>query len=145
MTISCLLEFTQQVNKAYSCHCEPLCQKFRISRTSFDILLFLANNPDLYTAKDISVYRNIKPNVVSIHVDQLVKDGCLSREAIPEDRRKVRLRCTPTAGPIIKAGQQMQKNFHEHLVAGLSPEEMDTFKHCFRVITENAEKLPSYQ
>ena len=145
MTISCLLEFTQQVNSAYSCHCEPLCQKFGISRTSFDILLFLANNPELYTAKDISVYRNIKPNVVSIHVDQLVNDGYLARASVPEDRRKVRLQCTAKADSIIKEGQQMQRSFHEHLVAGLSQEEMDTFKHCFQVITKNAENLPDYE
>ena len=139
MTVSCLLEFTQQVNTAYSAHCEPLCQKFQISRTSFDILLFLANNPELYTAKDVSVYRNIKPNVVSVHVDQLVNDGYLLRTPIPEDRRKIRLRCTPKAGPVISAGQQMQKDFHEHLISGLSTQELDTFKRCFQVITRNAE------
>ena len=142
MKLSCLLEFTRQINTAYSAYCEGLCQKFRISRTSFDILLFLANNPQFYTAKDVSSYRKIKPNVVSVHVDQLVSAGYLIRTAIPEDRRKIRLQCTELAAPLIREGQKMQRQFHEHLIAGISPEELHIFKHCFQVITENAAELP---
>ena len=142
MTVSSLLEFTQQVNKAYSSLCEPLCQSFGISRTSFDILLFLANNPTLYTAKDISIFKNIKPNVVSIHVDQMVHDGYLIRESVPEDRRKIRLRYTEKAHAIIRQGQQMQKDFYQCLIRGLTPQELTAFKHCFDVIIQNAETLP---
>ena len=140
MTITCLLEFSQQVTKAYDAHCEPLCRDFQISRTSFDILMFLANNPRFYTARDISIYRNIRPNVVSLHVDQLVREGYLLRREIPEDRRKVRLCCTEQAAPLIRAGLKMQKAFHERLVADLSEEELSSFKRCFQIITRNSEK-----
>ena len=142
MSISCLLEFTQQVNRAYSACCEPVCQKFRISRTSFDILLFLANNPEFYTAKDVARYRNLKPNVVSCHVDQMVGSGYLTRTAVPEDRRQIRLQYTRKALPLIEEGQRMQKDFHERLVCGLRQEELDAFQRCFRIITENAARLP---
>lgn len=138
MNISSVLEFTQQVNRAYSACCEPVCQKFRISRTSFDILLFLANNPELYTARDVVRYRSLKPNVVSCHVEQLVSDGYLTRNPVPEDRRRIRLQYTDKALPLIQAGQSMQRAFHAHLIRGLKREELDTFQHCFRIITENA-------
>lgn len=142
MKICWLPEFIQRITKAYSTSCKPICEKFDISRISFDILLFLANNPQFYTAKDVSRYRNLKPNVVSVHVEQLVKDGYLLRESVAEDRRKVRLRYTPKAEAVILQGQQMQKAFHRHLLEGLSREDIEIFRSCFEKMMENAGNLP---
>ena len=139
MTISCLLEFTKKVSRAYSARSQPVAQQFGITNTAFDILMFLANNPEYYTARDISTYRNMKPNVVSIHVDRLVKEGYLRRESIPEDRRKIRLICTSKAQPVIAQGQTMQRAFFQHLTAGLSTWDLETFNHCFRVMGANAD------
>ena len=91
----------------------------------------------------MSKYRNLKSNVVSVHVDQLVNDGYLLREPVAEDRRKVKLICTSNAEPIIQKGQQMQKRLYMQLTCGISGEEMDAFRQCFKSIMENAENLPN--
>ena len=39
--------------------------------------LFLANNPDYKTARDIVEVRHIKANLVSMNVDKLVQEGYL--------------------------------------------------------------------
>ena len=48
-----------------------------LGKVAFDILLFLANNPEYKTASDIVEYRGIKANLVSVNVDKLVHDRYL--------------------------------------------------------------------
>lgn len=74
--------------------CQPVCRECGIAQTALDILMFLANNPEYYTARDICRVRGIKANLVSFHVEKLVQEGYLEREAIPGDRRQVRLLLT---------------------------------------------------
>ncbi len=143
MTISTLLAFTNKVEGAYEAMCQSVLSEFALSKTSFDILMFLSNNPDRYTAKEISTTKNIKANVVSLHVDRLVNDGYLERQSVEGDRRKVRLICTEKARPIIEKGLVIQRRFFFSLMEGLSLEDLEVFRHCFRVIAENADLLRS--
>ena len=54
-----------------------------------DILLFLHNNPGYDTARDICTYRQLKPALVSLYIENLVQLGFLAREGVPEDRRRM--------------------------------------------------------
>ena len=47
----------------------------KLPQTAFDILMFLYNNPEYKTARDIVEIRNIKANLVSVNVEKLVQDG----------------------------------------------------------------------
>ena len=69
-------------------------RELKLPQTAFDILMFLANNPDYKTASDIVEVRKIKANLVSVNVEKLVRDGYLERKAVEGDRRKVELICT---------------------------------------------------
>ena len=63
------IEFTMKLSAAYSAVCRPLCHELNLPQTAFDILMFLANNPEYTTARDIVEVRKIKANLVSINVD----------------------------------------------------------------------------
>ena len=71
------IEFTMKLSAAYSAVCRPLCHELNLPQTAFDILMFLANNPEYTTARDIVEVRKIKANLVSINVDKLVGEGYL--------------------------------------------------------------------
>ena len=43
------IEISFKTAQAYSSMCKPLCQELRLPQTAFDILMFLANNPDCTT------------------------------------------------------------------------------------------------
>ena len=73
------IEFTMKLSAAYSAVCRPLCHELNLPQTAFDILMFLANNPEYTTARDIVEVRKIKANLVSINVDKLVGEGYLLR------------------------------------------------------------------
>ena len=62
--------------------CVPILHEFDIPQVSFDILMFLKNNPELCTAQQISEFRHIKKNLISVHVDKLVTAGYLDRKSV---------------------------------------------------------------
>ena len=109
------LEFSRKMIQAYNEIFKPLCHKVKLSQTAVDILLFLANNPEFKTARDIVEVRKIKANLVSINVDKLVKEGYLERREVTGDRRKTELVCTSQADFIIEKGRLVQKTFKDTL------------------------------
>lgn len=109
------IEFPNKMAHAYSVMCKPLCQEIKLPQTAFDILMFLSNNPQYKTARDIVEVRKIKANLVSINVDKLVKEGYLERREVAGDRRKTELVCTSQADSIIEKGRIVQKDFKDTL------------------------------
>ena len=54
------IEFSRKLSLAYESICKPLCHELKLPQTAFDILMFLANNPDFRTARDIVEIRKLK-------------------------------------------------------------------------------------
>lgn len=141
MNVTSVLSLSVKIDSAYTALCRKALKEFKISQTSFDILMFLRNNPEQYTARDISRLKNIKPNVVSLHVDELVNDGYIERQDVEGDRRKVKLVYTEKAVPIIERGHEIQKEFLKSLLDGLTEKDLEGFMHCFNVISENTDMI----
>ena len=135
------MEFSRKLALAYTAVCKPLCQTLKLPQTAFDILLFLANNPAYQTAADIVEIRKIKANLVSVNVDKLVRDGYLTREAVPGDRRKTRLLCTEKAQPIILQGRQLQTAFLQRLFAHTDQQMQDAFLKTISIMDKNLNEL----
>ena len=135
------MEFSRKLALAYTAVCKPLCQTLKLPQTAFDILLFLANNPAYQTAADIVEIRKIKANLVSVNVDKLVRDGYLTREAVPGDRRKTRLLCTEKAQPIILQGRQLQSAFLQRLFAHTDQQMQDAFLKTISIMDKNINEL----
>ena len=135
------MEFSRKLALAYTAVCKPLCQTLKLPQTAFDILLFLSNNPAYQTAADIVEVRKIKANLVSVNVDKLVRDGYLTREAVPGDRRKTRLLCTEKAQPIILQGRQLQSAFLQRLFAHTDQQMQDAFLKTISIMDKNLNEL----
>ena len=135
------MEFSRKLALAYTAVCKPLCQTLKLPQTAFDILLFLANNPAYQTAADIVEVRKIKANLVSVNVDKLVRDGYLTREAVPGDRRKTRLLCTEKAQPIILQGRQLPSAFLQRLFAHTDQQMKDVFLKTISIMDKNLNEL----
>ena len=131
------LEFSQKLYQAYQLTCHPLCQAYHLPQTALDILLFLANNPEDHTARDIVEVRKLKANLVSVNIARLVEDGYLTRSPIPGDRRKVNLSLTEQAMPVAAQGQALQQSFFAALFQGVSPEDQATFHHVLDAMAQN--------
>ena len=135
------MEFSRKLALAYTAVCKPLCQTLKLPQTAFDILLFLSNNPAYQTAEDIVEVRKIKANLVSVNVDKLVRDGYLTREPMPGDRRKTRLLCTEKAQPVIMQGRQLQSAFLQRLFAHTDQQMQDAFLKTISIMYKNLNEL----
>ena len=135
------LETAKKFSLAYRQVCKPLCRELGLPQTAFDILMFLGNNPAYKTARDIVEIRCIKANLVSVHVDRLVREGYLERRQVPGDRRKTELLCTDKAQPVIAKGRLLQENFFEKLYGGMSQEERDAFSAALRRLGEKMDAI----
>lgn len=135
------IEFAEKFSKAYSKTCKPLCNELNIPQTAFDILLFLANNPEYKTARDIVEIRKIKANLVSVNVDKLVNEGYLERKSVEGDRRKVHLICTERSKEIIQKGQKLQQSFIEKLFEGMDENTRKALQKGMEYMEANIDKM----
>ena len=135
------MEFAIKTAQAYNAVCKPLCQELKLPQTAFDILMFLANNPDYKTASEIVEIRRLKANLVSVNVEKLVQEGYLTRCAVAGDRRKTELLCTEKAAPILARGRQPQKDFSESLFAGMDEARREAFAAALAEIESNLDAI----
>ena len=119
-----LFSHANKMTQAYHIMLTPLCKEAGLPPLALDILLFLANNPEHNTAKDICRMRGHKSGIVSVHVERLVNDGLLERREMPGDRRQTRLICTEQAQALIERGRQVQWQFGRRLLEGIPEEDL---------------------
>ena len=135
------IEFAIKTSQAYNAVCKPLCQELGMPQTALDILLFLANNPDYKTARDIVEVRHIKANLVSMYVDKLVQEGYLERYAVAGDRRKTKLLCTGKADPVIRRGRAVQNAFFKRLLNNVDAADQAVFFRTMELIGKNMDEI----
>ena len=141
MRISDYLAMTKDTMSAYNRMCEPVLLKYDSPQVSFDILMFLENNPEFCTAQEISEVRGIKKNLVSVHVEKLVRASLLRRGTVSGDRRKISLAVTEKARPIIEAGLAAQQKFYERLTVGISEEDWAVYKRMNEHLAKNVREI----
>lgn len=127
--------------EAYHATLQPICKETGLPPMAIDILMFVANNPERATAKDICALRGFKSGIVSVHIERLVSEGLIKRCEVPGDRRKTLLACTESAAGIIEKGRALQKCFADNLLTGLSESEIETFHNCLHAIGKNIDAI----
>ena len=126
MTAIKMIAVGKKLANIYSELSQPLCKKYGINQSCFDVLMFCANNPENNTARDICAVRGIKSGIASVAVETLIQKGYLIR-TVP----------TEFAQNIISDGRVMQERFISTLKSGISPEEEEIFERVNEKILEN--------
>ena len=80
------LHFAASLHRLYNLTLRDFGRANGLSQTEMDVLLFLHNNPGYDTARDICTYRQLKPALVSLYIENLVQLGFLAREGVPVRR-----------------------------------------------------------
>lgn len=131
----------QNILGAYEDFCKAFCKEHELAQTAFDILMFLENNPEYSTAKDIIKHTGLRANLVSLYVMQLWKRGYLEREPVKGNRRCIRLTCTERAKSITTEGLKLQGEFIERLFDGVDPDEIAAFRSVSGQCARNLEAI----
>lgn len=135
------VDFLKKLGNTYDEECKPICQKYSITKTGFDILMFLANNPEYKTASDIVDVRMIKANLVSVNVDKLVKEGYIERRSVIGDRRKTELYITDQADLLVKEGKLFQKELLQKLMMHTTKEQREVFGQVMEIMNQNLNEM----
>jgi len=117
------LEFLSTQKELYQRCILRVCHEFSLTSTELSILLFLANNPQYNTAKQIVEKRHLAKSHVSISLRSLEERGFLKREYRNGDHRTVYIVLLPASAEAIEKGKQAQNDNFDLLLRGFSPEE----------------------
>lgn len=118
------LAFLKKSEAVYQKFCQNVIRDWDLNATSFQVVMFLANHPQLNTARDVCRMRGIKTGIASVAVEQLIQMGYLQRKTDSNDRRIQRLYVTENAAGLVRQGREVQMEFAAAITDALSPEEM---------------------
>lgn len=132
-----LLENVFMSNELYQTILKPVCDKYKMTYTEMVVLLFLANNPEHDTARDIVERRRLTKSSVSVSVRSLQEKGFVLGEFTGGNHRSIHLRLCEPSKEIIKEGKIAQESFLTILTNGFSEEEKGRLKNYFKRVTAN--------
>lgn len=130
-----------RAQKGYARLMDPICRKWNLTRNELDVLLFLANNPELDRAVDIVTNRGLSKSHVSLSITNLESRGLLVRTEDAHDRRTVHLSLTKDAREITDAGRMAQKRFFSYLHQGVTQEQIEMMMDFARKVSENIKNI----
>lgn len=133
------LKMMNQMQRLYHHLCIDIMDQYHLTRNELDILLFLYNNPDLDTAKDIVEKRGLIKSHVSMSVHHLIKKHYLEAVKDKKDKRCYHLYLLDDSKEIIEKGLVVQKEFQKILFKDFSIEEMNQLKNMLTKMYCNIE------
>lgn len=136
-----LLQFSQQFGKFYAYQFTPLLERTGLTMREIHVLLFLANNPDYDTARDVTLYRGMSKSQVSQAVELLCAEGLLQRTPDGADRRMVHLSITPEGRPLARECQELQERCGARLLDGLSLKQVGQLRELLETVLDNGARL----
>lgn len=130
---------SQSLSKLYHQQFKPLLEQYDLTQLEADILLFLANNPSLDTARDIVEKRHLAKSHVSVGVDRLARRGYLERFCQSGNRKTIHLRLLAPAREIVARGRSVQRQYVDILFQGFSGDEISALTGMLDRIVEHAD------
>lgn len=103
---------------------QPLCDELGLSQKGIDVLVFLYNNPERNTARDIAHFLNIAKSNLSVLLEELEREGWLGMEADPQNRRLKRITLSSERQEELRRLAEFQEHFLELFTKGFSEEEI---------------------
>lgn len=140
LTTQTMLSIAHQLDRYYSQVIGEVAEKYRISRIEIDVLLFLHNNPEYDTARDIVEYRFLTKSYVSKAVDLLTRRGFLEITEDKADRRILHLKLLPEAEGTLTAAREAQERVYGALKQGISSKEQALAGRLLLKMSENIRK-----
>lgn len=131
------LLFSSQFRRLYDKNIKGMAERYGLTPAEVNVLLFLANNPEYDTGKDISELRLLPKSCVSRAVDSLIRQGFLASHEDEKDRRILHLSILPAAAGVVMDAQDSQQEFLSCTFHNFSEEERQSLDHLMTKLTEN--------
>ena len=141
MAIKSFFALMRKSNMVYEKYFDALVRKWGLNSTSFQVLMFFADNPENNTARDMCRMRSMKTGIVSVAIEQLSAAGLLERRMDLNDRRIQRLYLTDKAQPLVEEGRALRVRFFERLKQGMTEEEFRIYLNLTMKLQSTVEEM----
>lgn len=131
------IAYSSLAKRAYDQAFEEMRARFGLSQSEADVLMFLFNNPECDTAREVEALRGLNKSVVSAALERLGRRGYVGRREDEQDRRVVHLTLTNAAREAAEMGLAAQRAFGERLLTGFSAAERTQLEAYFGRIRRN--------
>ena len=117
-----------------------ICDQYGLTQMEYDILMFLHNNPHHNTAAEILKIRKSTKSHVSTSLKKLENKGFIERIQSEDNKKHIEIVLLDKAELIVEAGINVQKQFAQNVLSGLTEEETHMCIKVFNKICNNAEE-----
>ena len=127
----------QQLSKLHDKILAEVSREYGLNKTELLILMFLSDNPQKDTAKEIVECRMLTKSCVSKSIDSLVRQGYLTTREDEEDRRILHLFVQKSAERAVEAGKAARADMSRCINQGISDEEREVFLEIWNKMMRN--------
>ena len=117
-----------------------VCDRYELTQMEYDILMFLHNNPQQNTAAEIVKIRKSTKSHVSTSLKKLENKGLVEKIQSENNKKHIEIVLLDQAKLIVEAGTDVQKQFAQTVLSGLTVEEKQMCIRIFDKICNNAEE-----
>ncbi len=117
-----------------------VCDRYGLTQMEYDILMFLYNNPQQNTAAEIVKVRKSTKSHVSTSLKKLENKGLVEKIQSENNKKHIEIVLLDKAKLIVEAGANVQKQFVQNVLSGLTEEEKHICIYVFDKICNNAEE-----
>ena len=128
---------TSLFRRYYENSFQDLLEEFSLTRLEAVILIFLHNNPDFNTARDIVELRGLSKSNVSTALEALRLHQYLTVRPDPDSRRVRRIFLREEKRDVVEALARRQQETLGRLTDGFSPEELAEMQRFLDRMEEN--------
>ena len=122
-TIYKLLLAGRLYHKISEQYCKPITKKTGLNTTELRIISLIAESDKAVNPRDIAKSQGLSKALVSKSVDHLKKKGYLMLKPDPNDMRRVELRLTDDAMPILESYSRIKSELKHDISDGLGNNE----------------------
>ncbi len=139
-----LLTNMAQSRKLYSLMLSPLGEQYGLAQIEIHILLFLKNNPEFNTARDIEKYRGLAKSNISNALERLRRRQLLRVEKDPKNRRINRIYLEEEGDALARILRKRQEEFFAVLLRDIPEDVCQTVQAFFRQTQRNVAAALSF-
>ncbi len=133
--------YLSKMDKTHRKMCFKEVEEYHFTPNEILVLMFLSNNPDFDTARDIAYYKNISKGLIAKSVEDLANQGYLILKKDEKDRRKIHLILSKKSKEVVERIRKCSKNFQDHLLEGVSKEHLEILNKTCDIMEENLERM----
>lgn len=120
-----ILSYISHHRQFYSLIYEEVASELKLTQLEIDILLFLINNPEFNTARDIVNLRGFAKSNVSTAIEALQRQEYLTVLADPDNRRIRRLTLRPQKQAVFDRLIMLQRDSFSRMLQEFTPDEIE--------------------